>query len=197
VSPHTVVKVGGALLNAADTFAWAVRELTCAPRDGSVLVVPGGGPFADAVRVVDQRLGLSDSAAHWAAVLAMNQYAHVLATHLPHAVLVETLPTTMDHATEWSEERSTARPAAERSTARSADLPILAPYAWLRCTDRLPHSWDVTSDSIAAHVARATGARRLILMKLASSVDPYFEYVAPPGCGLETEIVLAGQTITW
>jgi aspartokinase-like uncharacterized kinase len=176
VSPHTVVKVGGALLNTTDTFAWAVRELACAPRDGSVLVVPGGGPFADAVRAVDQRVGLSDSAAHWAAVLAMNQYAHVLATHLPRAAVVETVPMTAE---------------------RSDDLPVLAPYAWLRCTDPLPHSWDVTSDSIAAHVARATGARRLILMKLASSVDPYFEYVAPPGCGLETEIVLAGQTITW
>jgi aspartokinase-like uncharacterized kinase len=169
------VKVGGALLNAPDTFAWAVRELAGAPRDGSVLVVPGGGPFADAVRDVERCVGLSDSAAHWAAVLAMNQCAHVLAAHLPGADLTE---------------NPLRRPPAHH-------IPVLAPYTWLRSTDPLPHSWDVTSDSIAAHVARVTGARRLILMKLASSVDPYFKHVAPAGSGLETEIVLAGQPITW
>jgi 5-(aminomethyl)-3-furanmethanol phosphate kinase len=170
----TVVKVGGALLNTPDAFAWALHELSRAPHDGSVIVVPGGGPFADAVRAVDRRVGLTDSAAHWAAILAMNQYAHVLATHLPRATLIETIFDPL-----------------------SGYLPVLAPYAWLRCHDELPHSWQVTSDSIAAYVARAAGAERLILMKLAPALDPYFETVVPPGASPTAEIVLPGTSITW
>ncbi len=44
-------------------------------------------------------------------------------------------------------------------------LNVLAPSAWLLGADPLPHSWDVTSDSIAAWVARALRVRRLMLVK--------------------------------
>ena len=39
------------------------------------------------------------------------------------------------------------------------------PSAWLLRADPLPHSWDVTSDSIAAWVAHALRVRRLMLVK--------------------------------
>jgi 5-(aminomethyl)-3-furanmethanol phosphate kinase len=172
---RTVIKVGGALLDTPGAFAWAIHELTRAPRDGSTLIVPGGGPFADTVRDIDRRIGLSDDAAHWAAVLAMDQYAHVLADRIPRATLVDDLDTP---------------PPADR-------LPVLAPYAWLRSHDTLPHSWDVTADSIAAHVARGVNATRVVLLKLDTSTDPYFEMAIPPGCGVEPQIVLAGASIPW
>jgi aspartokinase-like uncharacterized kinase len=48
----------------------------------------------------------------------------------------------------------------------------------MRSADVLPHSWEVTSDSIAAFVAGALDAARLILIKpssgLAEPLDPYF-----------------------
>ena len=44
-------------------------------------------------------------------------------------------------------------------------VPVIAPYRWLREADPLPHSWDVTSDSIAAWLASALGAARLVLVK--------------------------------
>ena len=61
-------------------------------------------------------------------------------------------------------------------------VPVLAPSQWLREADPLPHSWDVTSDSIAAWVAGAVGARELVLVKPAGAagadtVDPYFSRV--------------------
>ena len=56
--------------------------------------------------------------------------------------------------------------ATEMSTAlASRRIPVLAPYAWLRRADPLPHSWEVTSDSIAAWIARAIAASRLVLVK--------------------------------
>jgi len=49
----------------------------------------------------------------------------------------------------------------------------------------LPHTWDVTSDSIAAFVAGALDARRLILIKPDSApaepVDRYFSTILPAG----------------
>jgi aspartokinase-like uncharacterized kinase len=188
----TVVKVGGALLDVPDALAWAIDQLSRAPRDGSVLVVPGGGPFADAVRVVDRRIGLTDSAAHWAAILGMNQHAFVLADLISGATVVETVYPTV---------YPTAYPLVyPPNECLSNCLPILAPYSWLRCHDTLPHSWDVTSDSIAAFIANSIGAKRLILMKLATVTDPYFHQAAEatePGATLPPELVLPATEIQW
>ena len=65
-------------------------------------------------------------------------------------------------------------------------LPVLAPYRWLRAADPLPHSWSATSDSVAAWVAGAVGAKRVVLIKPvhgdpAKMVDPLFHRTLPPG----------------
>ena len=60
-----MVKFGGSLLDLAPVL---VPVLMAAPRP--VLVVPGGGPFADAVRHLDP----GDDAAHWMACAAMEQF---------------------------------------------------------------------------------------------------------------------------
>jgi hypothetical protein len=70
---------------------------------------------------------------------------------------------------------------------------VLAPSSWLRRADPLPHSWNVSSDSIAAWVARAVGARDLWLIKPphatgADLVDPYF---ARSSEGVRTEVIPA------
>jgi aspartokinase-like uncharacterized kinase len=115
---------------------------------------------------VDRQLKLSDEAAHWMAVLAMDQYAHLLASRLRSAELV-------------------AGPPDIAAVLARARLPVLAPSRWLRDVDPLPHSWDVTSDSIAAWVAGMVGARRLVLVKppgvSANAVDPYFHRAIPAG----------------
>jgi aspartokinase-like uncharacterized kinase len=55
----------------------------------------------------------------------------------------------------------------------------------MRSADVLPHNWNVTGDSIAAFVAGALDAGRLILVKpvtgLADPVDPYFTTALPAG----------------
>ena len=53
-----------------------------------VLVVPGGGPFADAVRAVDEQVGLDDDVAHALALRAMDQLGVLLAPLLPAAELL-------------------------------------------------------------------------------------------------------------
>jgi aspartokinase-like uncharacterized kinase len=157
-----------------------------AARRHRIVVVPGGGSFADAVRRADVRFRLGDSAAHWMAILAMDQYGHLLAELARGACLVRS-----------------------RRELAPGRLNVLAPSAWLRRADPLPHSWDVTSDSIAAWFARTLHVRRLLLVKhadgyvgplvgrervparrrrlaldaFAGVVDPYFPRALDPATG--------------
>jgi aspartokinase-like uncharacterized kinase len=166
-----VVRVGGGLLAGVENFEAVLSEISEASRSVPLLVVPGGGPFADAVRDVDDRLDLPDDATHWMAVLAMDQYAHLIASRLPTGKLVlrlKEIETTLD----------------ERC------IPVLAPYRWMREADPLPHSWDVTSDSISAWVAAEVGAERLVLVKPPGAsgpgiVDPHFNSVLPTHLAIE------------
>src|SRR5207245_1227871 len=107
-----------------------------AARGRRLVIVPGGGPFADAVRQMFNRFGIGEEAAHWMAILGMDQYAHALVARISGAALVE------------GETEIAATLAAGR-------IPVLAPFRWLRTADPLPHSWDVTSDSIAAWLTGA------------------------------------------
>jgi aspartokinase-like uncharacterized kinase len=143
---ETVVKVGGGLLSAPRDFDVVLDAIHDAARVKRLLIVPGGGPFADVVRDVDRRMHLSDDAAHWMAILAMDQYAHLIASRLPHGIVVE--------------RADAIGPALE-----AGRVPVIAPSSWLREDDPLPHTWDVTSDSIAAWVAGQLGAERLVLVK--------------------------------
>jgi aspartokinase-like uncharacterized kinase len=100
------------------------------------------------------------------AVLGMDQYAHLLADHVPGARLVETLDALRDTVT--------------------GSVTIFAPYRWMRASDPLPHTWDVTSDSVAAVVAGALGARELLLVKVVSGTpetlaDAFLPFARPAG----------------
>ncbi|PYP93739.1 MAG: hypothetical protein DMD34_11595 [Gemmatimonadetes bacterium] len=53
---HTVVKVGGGLLGRAGALDLVVEALTAFRTGRRVVVLPGGGPFADAVRQMFKRI---------------------------------------------------------------------------------------------------------------------------------------------
>jgi aspartokinase-like uncharacterized kinase len=173
---ETVVKLGGGVLASAEILDAVLSVVAVAAQSQWLLIVPGGGPFADAVRDADRRLGLSDVSAHWMAVLAMDQHGHLIADRLPNARLV-------------MEPREIA------CAIDARQIPVLAPFRWLVDADPLPHSWDVTSDSIAAWVAGRVGARRLVLVKPAGAegdvVDAYFARALPGG--IESDVVEADR----
>lgn len=162
----SVLKVGGGLLGVAGALDSVCAAIGHAAREHAIVVVPGGGPFADTVRELDRKVGLSPSAAHWMAHLAMDQYAELLAERIPEGVVVE-------------------EPGAIQPAWNGGQLPVLAPSRWMRSADVLPHSWDVTSDSIAAFIAGALDATRLVLIKPGPNgtepVDSYFSMALPLG----------------
>ena len=160
-----VIKFGGSLIDHPAHLTAVLAIISDAARKVRMLLVPGGGPFADVVRTVDREIGLSDDAAHWMAVLGMDQYAHLITSRLEAGVLVT--------------DRDGIRTAIDQGR-----VPVLAPSRWLQDADPLPHSWQVTSDSIAAWIAGAVGANTVILVKApgagtADVVDEYFQRACP------------------
>ena len=72
-----VVKLGGSFAYSDYLQDWIEALAACA---GRVVIVPGGGPFADAVRRAQTQMRFDDRAAHHMAVLAMEQYGRALAS---------------------------------------------------------------------------------------------------------------------
>jgi len=113
---------------------------------GRVVLVPGGGPFADAVRSAQTAMSFDDLAAHRMALLAMAQYGLALAGLGGPFVPVDTMDALLNAL-------------ADRR------VPVWSPWPMLRDAPDVPASWDVTSDSLALWLARAIGAPQVLVIK--------------------------------
>ncbi len=71
-----VFKIGGSLHANPQLRGWL--GTLAVHGAGRVVIVPGGGPFADAVRAVQARWGFPDADAHFMALQAMDQYGRML-----------------------------------------------------------------------------------------------------------------------
>jgi 5-(aminomethyl)-3-furanmethanol phosphate kinase len=147
VSEPIVVKIGGGLLRdqGLEGLRRACAEATAMAARRPVLVVPGGGPFADVVRAVDAQLGVSDRVAHKLALGAMDQLGLLLRPLLPDA-----------------------EPLARLVAPRRLGLLVAVP-AFENRPD-VPESWAVTSDSLAVLTAGAIGAEEAVLLKPVAGV---------------------------
>lgn len=111
-----------------------------------LIVVPGGGPFADTVRNVQGAFALSDAACHRLALLSMHQMALVIAGHSTRFTVVQTL--------------------AELAVAIEAgQIPVWQPYALQSDDPTLPADWTTTSDALAARLAERLSWGSVALVK--------------------------------
>lgn len=146
-----VVKVGGSLFdlpNLADRMRqWLLRQ-----SPAHHVLLAGGGPLADQVRQWHTLRPLEEAAAHWMCVDLLTVSAHFLHARLPKIPLIE-------------DDRLLCQRVGRR------DCTIFVPATWMRHGEPrlpgtpLPQTWEVTSDSIAARLAIALGAKELVLMK--------------------------------
>ncbi len=158
-----VVKLGGSYALSAHLRHWLAALASCA---GRVVIVPGGGPLADAVRDLQPRMGFDDRAAHAMAMLAMAQYACALAS-LDEAFVV------------------VASAMGVRRAVRAGRVPVWSPVPMALRSRELPASWDTTSDSIAAWLAGRIAARRILFVK----------QVLPGGDPVRIESLVADGTL--
>lgn len=160
----TVVKLGGSLAAAAQL----PRLLDELADQSNLVIAPGGGPFADAVRRAQTEHGFDDAAAHDMALLAMAQFGRMLAAQA-------------NFRAAWG---------ADRLAAALARDPSHPPLVWLPdpATDApdVERSWRITGDSLALWLAHRLGARRLVLLK--SCPIPTADLTALAAAGIVDEV---------
>lgn len=132
-----VVKLGGSLYKTTELALW-MQALTLYSNVSPIVIVPGGGPFSDQVRNAQQQHHLSDKTAHHMALIAMKQFGLLLADIESNARLIST----HEHVT--------------------SPLSIWLPDDNLLTEPCLPHTWDLTSDSIALWLASKLAAHVLL-----------------------------------
>ncbi|MGH8751291.1 MAG: aspartate kinase [Burkholderiales bacterium] len=139
-----VLKLGGSLYASPHLPRWL--EVIARYGAGRVVIVPGGGPFADGVRAAQQKWRFSDAAAHRMALLAMEQYAWMLIGMQPGLIAARTV-------------------AEIRNISSNKNIPVWLPSVMVAGNTAIAETWDVTSDSLAAWLATQLGATQLLLVK--------------------------------
>lgn len=119
---------------------------------GRVVIVPGGGRFADAVREAQAQWRFDDLAAHNMALLAMAQTAHLLCALHPALQRCD-------------------READIATALRHGRVAVWSPLDAQRDQADADTHWGVTSDSLALGLAQRLGAQRLVLVK-SCAIDP-------------------------
>jgi 5-(aminomethyl)-3-furanmethanol phosphate kinase len=146
----TIVKLGGSLAHTPQFAAWLEA---LAAWGGPLILVPGGGAFADCVRAAQGAMGFNDTAAHRMALNAMGQFGIALAA--------------------YSDAFTLAASRDELDSALSGgEIPVWLPEKMVLGASDVPRCWEVTSDSLAAWLAWTYAARRLLLIKASDLAAP-------------------------
>jgi len=144
---QALFKIGGQILENSKNIESTISQLTQLYEENilqKILLIPGGGSYANFIRKIDEELMLGDDLAHWMAVYSMNYNGIELNRKYPKLECIEELEKFQDAKKKFC---------------------IFLPYTYLHKYDTLPHSWDVTSDSIALYIAYKLQLNRCFLIK--------------------------------
>jgi len=147
-----VIKIGGSLAEDPKRLRTLCTELSEFAKKYAIIVVPGGGKFADVVRDLDKCFTLAGEIAHRMAVLGMDQFGLLLCQIIPNSCATYLL----SDVKQFSE---------------IGVVPIFLPSRLMFKEEPLENSWDVTSDSIAAYVASRLHVAKVLLV---TDVDGIF-----------------------
>lgn len=179
------LKIGGSLLSSGDSLHRIGDTVAALAESFPLVIVPGGGAFADLVRFYGEKIPLREETCHFMALLAMDQYAYILQEMIPHShilnlnfALRSTFPSPI---TSPSPFKTTEDPAfspepAELFPIGSVHILHTSDYLHNVPASVLPRSWEVTSDTIAAYLAGCCQTQLLVLLK---AKDPSPEAVPP------------------
>ena len=139
-----VIKLGGSLLRDKSSLRQCLKTVDSCSE--SVVIVPGGGVFADQVRASQKQWGFDQVTAHQMALLAMQQMALLFKGIKPSLVVAE---------------------AVKSIQALNKDVVVWSPNIAELDSAGIKASWDITSDSLAAWLAHQLAATELIIVKSA------------------------------
>lgn len=156
-----VIKLGGSVSRQTSLVKWL--QLVARYGDGKVIIVPGGGFYADAVRQFQRMRAnlpeghVHDKQAHALAVYAMDQMARSFVAMVPELVLVRNPLEIAERG--WQHLGLVWLPSEM----------VLHPERWQ--PDGLAENWEVTSDSLATWLAAHLEAQQLLLVKSANQLE--------------------------
>lgn len=141
-----IVKLGGSLYASAELKLWC--DYLANTQQLQVIIVPGGGPFADQVRHASSQWNLSELNAHKMAMLAMQQYG----------LLISNLNTNLIPIDSYE------------------DINSHTHCVWMPFRDVLnecdyPENWQTSSDSLALWLANKLSVKHLCIVKSAQIED--------------------------
>jgi aspartokinase-like uncharacterized kinase len=139
-----VVKLGGSLLNTCDLPS--TLKTLADHGAGNVVIVPGGGVFADQVRYLQDELQLDDTTAHRMALRAMEQFGSLLVSLDPRLQAAHTIETI-------------------KQCLQKNEIPVWFPYDMVAGNPAIRASWDITSDSLALWLANCLQCQNLVMVK--------------------------------
>ena len=113
---------------------------------GNIVIVPGGGIFADQVRYLQKELRIDEETAHRMALRAMEQFGTLILSFDPrfHAA------TSIDAINEWINKK---------------EIPVWFPFNMVADNPLIRSSWDITSDSLSLWLAQVLDCQNLVLLK--------------------------------
>ncbi len=132
-------------MRSAELSCW-LDSIVAISKNANVVVVPGGGEFADTVRNLQKIHQFDELAAHQMALLAMCQFGYLLAGMNKQFKIIEDIEIL--------------------SSTMGKSLPLLwLPTILINDQSEIPASWDFTSDSIALWLATKISATKLVIVK--------------------------------
>lgn len=142
-----IVKIGGKILENKENLASTISQFKHICENNivqKIIIIPGGGICANFVRKLDKKISIGDELSHWMAIFAMNYNG----IRINQEYLQLTCFTNLNELKKSKEK-----------------IAIFLPYIFLYQLDELPHSWDVTSDSITLYIAHQLGLKDCFLIK--------------------------------
>jgi len=172
-----VIKLGGSLLKACDLQATLMQLANHGA--GQLVIVPGGGVFADQVRYLQKELCIDDVTAHRMALRAMEQFGDLLIAMDPRYHAASTLD-------------------AINGCMQRQEIPVWFPYDMIAGNPAIKASWDITSDSLSLWLAQAIQCRDLVLLKSSIPEDndysaehlARFGFLDPAFAGMMTDMLV-------
>ncbi len=142
-----VFKIGGKILDNSNNLINTIAQLTQLFEDKIIkklILIPGGGFLANFVRSIYREFIFNEDLAHWIAIYSMDYNGIELKRKFPHLKLYDYYETLEQE---------------------NRGMFIFLPYKYLKKHDELPHSWDVTSDSISLYLTKKFGSNKCFLIK--------------------------------
>ena len=152
-----LIKIGGSIIKNKDYLINTlnqIHDIIAEKIINKCIIICGGGKYADFIRTLDSELKIDPSLSHWMAIKAMDvnikdiysQYiSYFSKENIVFTEIYENLKKLINE--------------------KESKLIFFAPFRFLKLKDELPHSWDVTSDSIALFLSFKLGLKTTYLIK--------------------------------